>query len=40
VRMYAEYPKVVAGLVDLFESAKAVDAEVSRINGSAVTRGN
>jgi hypothetical protein len=34
-RQYAEYPKLVARLVDLFESAKAVDEKVSRINGSA-----
>jgi hypothetical protein len=34
-RKYAEYPKLVARLIDLFESAKAVDEEVSRINGSA-----
>ena len=34
-RKYAEYPKLVARLVDLFGSAKAVDEEVSRINGSA-----
>jgi hypothetical protein len=34
-RKYAEYPKLVAQLVDLFGSAKAVDEEVSRINGLA-----
>jgi hypothetical protein len=34
-RKYAEYPKLVARLVDLFGSAKAVDEEVSRVNGSA-----
>jgi hypothetical protein len=34
-RKYADYPKLVAQLVDLFGSAKAVDEEVSRINGSA-----
>jgi hypothetical protein len=33
-RKYAEYPKLVARLVDLFESAKAVDEKVSRINRS------
>jgi hypothetical protein len=33
-RRYAEYPKLVARLIDLFESAKAVDEEVSRINRS------
>jgi hypothetical protein len=33
-RKYAEYPKLVARPVDLFESAKAVDEEISRINGS------
>jgi hypothetical protein len=34
-RRYAEYPKIVARLVDLFGSAKALDEEVSRVNGSA-----
>jgi hypothetical protein len=34
-RKYTEYPELVARPVDLFESAKAVDEEVSRINGSA-----
>jgi hypothetical protein len=34
-RRYAEYPKLVAPLVDLFGSAKALDEEVSRVNGSA-----
>ena len=34
-RRYAEYPKLVARLVDLFGSAKALDEEVSRVNGSA-----
>ena len=34
-RKYTEYPELMARLVDLFESAKAVDEAVSRINGSA-----
>jgi hypothetical protein len=34
-RKYTDYPKLVAQLVDLFGSAKSVDEEVSRINGSA-----
>jgi hypothetical protein len=34
-RTYAEYPKLVAQLVDLFGNAKAADKEILRINGSA-----
>jgi hypothetical protein len=34
-RKYAEYPKLVAQLVDIFRGAEEVDKEVSRVNGSA-----